>query len=179
MKWRTYQRILSGLMEPGAIFGLLVGIAVIAAPGCGGSTDNPEKGSKEDGQLLGEYRLASGPLEEIRFERDTRDRIVVSGFAYFPEQTRLSLRLLDSEEQQLGLTQVIIVNSLFRSLPLGPDTGLEPGEYVIVVTASFSSGSQEESVLIESREGLALTGEGMDTTVHGDPAFEKRFSVTL
>ena len=179
MKWRAEHRILSGLMDPGAILGLLVVVAVLAAPGCGGSTDNPEESSKEDGQLLGEYRLASGPLEKIRFERDTRDRIVVSGFGYFPEQTRLSLRLLDSGEQQLGLTQVIIVNSLFRSLPLGPDSGLKPGEYVIVVTASFSLGSQEESVLSESREGMALTGEGMDTTVHGDPAFEKRFSVTL
>ena len=179
MRRREGQLILSGIAVHGALSGLLLGVGLFAALGCNSSTGNSEVEDGDSADLLGEYRLASGPLEEIRFERDTRGRIVVTGFVYFPEKTRLSIRLLDSAEQQLGLTQVEIVNSLFRSLPLGPQSGLEPGNYVVEVTATFSMGSQDESVLSESKNGTALTGDGMKTTMQGDVAFEKRFSVTI
>ena len=101
---------------------------------------------------------------------------MVSGFAYFPEQTQLSLVLYDSAGRAVARTQAQVVNSLFQSLPLAAEEGRTwpPGDYELSIEAIFAPGAQPKRVLEASKDGAALSGEGMTTTVQGRPAYAKR-----
>lgn len=149
--------------------GLFLGLAVI---GCGSGDPDPSDASSS-AQVI---RLNSGPLQEIRIVRDTDDRIVVSGFCYFPDDTRLTISLHDSVGRALGQTRPVVESGWFTSLPLG-GTELPQGDLEIGVTANFSPGEQPAAVLEETDSGAALEGEGVFITQRGHPAFALRFPV--
>jgi len=155
--------------------------AILLAAGlAGGVACAPQESGETpaDPHELARLRLADGPLEEARVRRDTRGGFVVSGFAYFPEHTRLGLVLYDSTGRVLARTQTEVLNSLFRSMPLvRSDGGRWPaGAYEILIEAIFAPGAQPDRVLEASKGGAALSGDGMTTTVQGRPAFAKRIS---
>ena len=152
----------------------------LAAGGLACRHQDSDRAAGDPGELA-RFRLSDGPLEELRIRRDTRGSFVISGFCFFPEQTQLSLVLYDAEEVVVARTQAQVQNSLFQSLPLTrPDDRRWPaGAYTLVVEAIFAPGAQPDRVLRSSRQGQALTGEGMTTTVQGRPAFAKRFPFVL
>jgi hypothetical protein len=149
--------------------GLFLGLAMI---GCGSGDPDPGDASSSAQTI----RLSSGPLQELRIARDTDGRFVVTGFCYFPDDTRLSIALHDSLGQVLGQTRSVVENGWFTSLPFGGGE-LPAGAYEIGVTANFSPGEQPVTVLDETDGGAALEGEGVFITQRGHPAFALRFPV--
>jgi hypothetical protein len=145
----------------------------LAAIGCGSGDPDPG-GTSSSAQV---FHLDSGPLREIRIARATDGRFVVSGFCYFPDDTRLTVSLRDSSGGVLGRTRPVVANGLFDALPIGPGETLPIGEYEMEIAAGFSPGDQPDAVLEETGNGRALEGEGMFTTQQGHYAFAKRFPV--
>ena len=117
------------------------------------------------------------PLAEVKITSETRGGLVVSGFGYFPESTRLSIALVDTSGRRLSWTQAEVENGLFQTLPLvlPPPDQRPSGELNNDNQASFAPGNQDEEVLAASDSGRDLSGEGMTVSRQGHPVFHKRF----
>ena len=140
--------------------------------GCGSGEPDPGDTSSS-AQVI---RLDSGPLQELRIARATDGRFVVSGFCYFPDDTRLTVSLHDSLGRAVGQTRPVVANGWFTALPLG-GSKMPAGDLEIGISANFSPGEQSAAVLDETEGGAALEGEGMFITKRGQPAFALRFPV--
>lgn len=165
----------------------LLAICVVApilvlATGCGRPDNEPDTRVHVAGaDRKVRLELDSGPLGDLVVGRDTGGAFVVSGLCYFPDGTRVTVNLYDSLGTLLTRTQPVVEHAYLASLPLHSESGRPwpPGRYAIELSASFAPGAQPPQVLRAAKSGSAFHGAGMVRTRQGEPAFSRRFQVSL
>lgn len=86
-------------------------------------------------------------------------QILASGETNLPDQTKL---IVSASNEELGFSATdksVVLNGKFSTRPLGPESGLLPGDYVVSTVMPVPITVQPESVqLITGKKGEFLTG---------------------
>jgi hypothetical protein len=86
-------------------------------------------------------------------------RIMVSGATNLPEKAELSISVSNEEVGFSATGHSVVLNGTFSAGPLGPESGMNPGNYVVSVMMSVPMMGQPESVqLATGKKGEHLTG---------------------
>lgn len=84
--------------------------------------------------------------------------ILASGETNLPDQTELIVSASNEEAGFSATDKTVVSNGKFSARPLGPESGLLPGDYVVSTVMPVPMAQPESVQLIVGKEGEYLTG---------------------
>lgn len=126
--------------------------------------------------VLSTTALAGPPTIPVSIKADAnvtaKKQVVVSGTTNLPDETHFIVSINNDARQFHASNEVVVKSGSFRTAPLGPDSGMLPGQYEIEVMAPVPDVQPKAVRAVIGENGERLKGSLVHQSDWGAPYIE-------
>lgn len=102
----------------------------------------------------------------------SKGQVIVSGITNLPDKTKFIVSINNDVRQFYASDEVTVTKGAFRTAPLGPVSGMLPGQYELEVMAPVPDAQPESVRAVIGKNGEHLKGPLVQQTRWGSPIIE-------